>query len=94
MTPYFEHDCPKCTYVGSGTYEGEPVDVYESCEASSYTHILRFSSDGSDYMTTDRLQSEVVYTKTMEERVATLERELDALKNAVQFSNLISRKLR
>jgi len=88
MTPYFKHDCPKCTYVGSGTYHGEKVDVYESCEASSYTHILRFDSDGSEYMTTDRAQNDVVYTKTMEERVAILERELDALKRVVRFNSV------
>ena len=62
MTPFFKHDCDKCTYVGSGSHNGNLVDVYETCDGlSCYTHILRFGADG-DYITTRTQHNDVKFS--------------------------------
>ena len=47
----YKHDCERCKFVGhiSG------YDVYESCDGSEYRWILRGSSEGSDYVTTNNI---------------------------------------
>lgn len=63
MKPSFKHDCDKCEFVGKifralnleGTKK-KATDVYRSCEVGGSTYILRCSSEGSDYITTDSLE--------------------------------------
>lgn len=50
MTPFHTHDCKNCTYLGSGEFLGENVDVYRTCEGSDHTYIMRYGNDG-DYVT-------------------------------------------
>jgi len=57
--PTWEHDCDKCTFLFSLTLLGaheslKTVDVYESCQKDRGDRwIIRYSSEGSDYATTD-----------------------------------------
>jgi hypothetical protein len=59
MKPSFKHDCEKCKFVGKifrlVNLDGEKkaTDVYESCEVGGSKYILRCSSQGSDYITTN-----------------------------------------
>ena len=65
-TPTYKHDCNKCTFLFSLTLIGidnlgrndrilKTIDVYESCqkERGGSPWIIRYSSDPSDYATTD-----------------------------------------
>ena len=60
MKPSFKHDCTECKFVGKifraldleGTVK-KATDVYESCETGGSKYILRCSSKGSDYITTN-----------------------------------------
>jgi len=60
MKPSYKHDCEKCKFVGKifralnldGTKK-QSTDVYESCETDGSKYILRCSSKGSDYITTN-----------------------------------------
>ena len=60
MKPSFKHDCEKCEFVGKifraldleGTKK-KATDVYRSCETYGSKYILRCSSNGSDYITTN-----------------------------------------
>ena len=63
MKPSFKHDCADCKFVGkifiALTLEGikkKAVDLYESCETGGSKYILRCSSQGSDYITTNNFQ--------------------------------------
>lgn len=52
MKPVHEHDCDRCRLVGHHTDDtGRAWDVYESCNGSIHEYIMRWSSDGPDYMT-------------------------------------------
>lgn len=59
--PFYEHDCTKCKFLFSLSLMGKNeilknVDVYESCEKDLPGHnpwLIRYSSEGSDYATTD-----------------------------------------
>jgi hypothetical protein len=59
MKPSFKHDCTECKFVGkifrALDLEGmkKTTDVYESCETGGSKYILRCSSKGSDYITTN-----------------------------------------
>jgi len=64
MKPSFKHDCTDCKFVGkifiALTLEGvkkKAADLYESCEVGGSKYILRCSSQGSDYITTNNLQA-------------------------------------
>ena len=50
FVPAHTHDCTECTYLGTGNYMGNAVDVYLSCGHSVYKYIARFGEDG-DYTT-------------------------------------------
>jgi hypothetical protein len=60
MKPSFKHDCEKCEFVGKifraldleGTKK-KATDVYRSCETYGSKYILRCSSYGPDYITTN-----------------------------------------
>jgi|10_taG_2_1085330.scaffolds.fasta_scaffold14493_6 hypothetical protein len=67
--PVYEHDCNLCIYRGTfilERYEGEELvstlaDLYLSCqgyleETKGMKWVIRMSSEGSDYVTTDRLE--------------------------------------
>lgn len=67
MTPFFQHDCSQCQYVGSGTYNGEKVDVWKSCNPSpASAHILRFGINGN-YIKTNITHTKVVYNNELTE---------------------------
>jgi hypothetical protein len=61
MKPSYKHDCEKCKFVGKvflalnleGT-KRKVADMYQSCEPFGSGYILRCSSEGSDYITTDK----------------------------------------
>jgi hypothetical protein len=63
MKPSFKHDCEKCEFVGKifhalnleGTKK-KSTDVYRSCEVGGSKYILRCSSQGSDYITTNNFE--------------------------------------
>ena len=63
MKPSYRHDCEKCKFVGKifsamnleGTKK-KTTDVYQSCEVGGSRYILRCSSQGSDYITTNNLE--------------------------------------
>ena len=64
MKPSYKHDCEKCEFVGKifralnleGTKK-KSTDVYRSCNSDfGSAYILRCSSEGSDYITTDSLE--------------------------------------
>lgn len=45
--PHYQHDCPRCTFLGTATVnESPPVDFY-SCPSGSL--VWRYSSEPSDY---------------------------------------------
>lgn len=50
--PKFAHDCDKCKYQGSATYEDRDVDLYLCGDGVEIQRslIIRFSSEGPDYM--------------------------------------------
>jgi hypothetical protein len=60
MKPSYKHDCEKCKFVGKifralnleGTKK-KAADLYRSCEVGGSKYILRCSSQGSDYITTN-----------------------------------------
>ena len=63
MKPSYKHDCEKCKFVGkifrATNLEGtkkKATDVYQSCEVGGSRYILRCSSQGSDYITTNNLE--------------------------------------
>ena len=63
MKPSFKHDCEKCKFVvkifRAMNLEGtkkKVTDVYQSCEVGGSRYILRCSSQGSDYITTNNLE--------------------------------------
>jgi len=65
MKPSFKHDCDTCKFVGKiflampdwlgqfGIAKEKTADLYESCEIGGSKYILRCSSRGSDYITTN-----------------------------------------
>ena len=64
MKPSFKHDCDKCKFVGKifralnleGTKK-RATDLYESCNSDfGGKYILRCSSKGGDYITTDNFE--------------------------------------
>ena len=67
MKPSFKHDCDKCKFVGkiftalvtfsNKSPKKKAVDLYESCETGGSKYILRCSSQGSDYITTNNFQA-------------------------------------
>jgi len=68
MKPSFKHDCDKCKFVGKifralnleGTKKSA-TDLYESCNpVFGGKYILRCSSKGSDYITTDIFQEYMI----------------------------------
>ena len=60
MKPSYKHDCTHCKFVGKifrplnmeGTKK-KVADVYESCQAYGNRYIVRCSSQGPDYITTN-----------------------------------------
>lgn len=60
MKPSYKHDCERCKFVGKifralnleGT-KTKVADVYESCQQYGSRYIVRCSSYGPDYITTD-----------------------------------------
>jgi hypothetical protein len=61
MKPSYKHDCEKCDFVGKMflalNFEGtkrKVADVYLSCQPYGSRYILRCSSKGSDYITTNK----------------------------------------
>ena len=50
-SPIYQHDCKRCTYLGSCEYEGRSYDLY-SCDqwGLEETVVARFGDDGPDYM--------------------------------------------
>ncbi len=67
MKPSFKHDCDKCKFVGkifrSLNLEGtkkRATDLYESCEVGGSKYILRCSSKGGDYITTNNFQEYMI----------------------------------
>ena len=60
MKPSYKHDCEKCKFVGKifralnaeGT-KRKVADMYLSCEEGGSKYILRCSSQGPDYITTN-----------------------------------------
>jgi len=67
MKPSFKHDCDKCKFVGKifraldleGTKK-RATDLYESCNTYGSKYILRCSSKGGDYITTDNFQQYMI----------------------------------
>lgn len=60
IKPVHQHDCDKCTHIGVVKVQGgQLADLYKSCSAGAGTlsdkFILRFSSEGSDYATTNNV---------------------------------------
>ena len=58
FTPKFAHDCPKCKFMFHVLDRNAlHVDVYESCQTppTGSKYIVRYSSEGSDYVTADDL---------------------------------------
>ena len=63
MKPSFKHDCEKCEFVGKifraldleGTKK-KATDVYRSCQTYGSKYILRCSSYGPDYITTNSFE--------------------------------------
>lgn len=60
MKPSYKHDCEKCYFVGKVfialDFDGNDrkvADVYKSCEPFGSGYILRYSSEGSEYISTD-----------------------------------------
>lgn len=51
--PLYTHDCTECTFLGSAKAMGQDVDIYLSCDKSSYPFIVRYNSEGSEYATVD-----------------------------------------
>lgn len=54
--PRYEHDCDNCIYVGAISYysnEHNYADVYLCQHDSSYSLIVRFSDEPSDYASND-----------------------------------------
>ena len=51
--PLYTHDCTECTFLGSTTAMGQKVDIYLSCDKSSYPFIVRYNSEGAEYATVD-----------------------------------------
>lgn len=64
LTPKFKHDCDKCTFIGTVLAEGHVADLYRQCGTRKYSEgfILRFSSDGPDYVVVD--QKRLIYKIT------------------------------
>lgn len=64
MRPSFKHDCEKCEFVGKifrrigldPNSKKKSTDVYRSCSTYGSKYILRCSSQGSDYITTDNFE--------------------------------------
>ena len=64
MKPSYKHDCEKCEFVGKifrltgldPSSKKKSTDVYRSCEVYGSKYILRCSSQGSDYITTNDFQ--------------------------------------
>ena len=60
MKPSYKHDCEHCKFVGKifralnmeGT-KTKVADVYESCQQYGSRYIVRCSSYGPDYITTN-----------------------------------------
>jgi len=69
MKPTHKHDCEKCHFVGTLLLPAnaerskfKPADLYESCETGrGLSYIIRYSSKGSNYVTTTDLSR---YLKT------------------------------
>jgi hypothetical protein len=68
MKPSFKHDCDKCKFVGKvfraldlyGEKKGL-ADLYLSCNSDfGGKYILRCSSKGEDYITTNNLDTWIV----------------------------------
>ena len=61
MKPSYKHDCTECKFVGKifrsigldVNSKKKATDVYRSCQPYGSKYILRCSSQGSDYITTD-----------------------------------------
>jgi hypothetical protein len=47
--PQFEHDCPKCIYLGTTLAGGHFADLYVHPGPAAGTVVARFSNEGSDY---------------------------------------------
>jgi hypothetical protein len=55
--PIFEHDCELCTFLGAKEVTGELYDFY-ICQSSG-SHIARYGSQGSDYLSLPRFLAEM-----------------------------------
>lgn len=54
--PIYEHDCDRCTFIGSFPSRNDPpavYDVYLACESSSFRWIVRLGCAGDYYTTND-----------------------------------------
>jgi len=55
--PAFKHDCKLCTFLGSKEVKGELYDFYVCQDSGS--HIARYGSQGSDYLSLPRFLTEM-----------------------------------
>ena len=60
MKPSYKHDCDKCKFIGKifraldlDGAKKKVADMYLSCEVGGSKYILRCSSQGPDYITTN-----------------------------------------
>jgi hypothetical protein len=51
LKPRYEHDCPKCTYLGSL----QEFDIYTCPQGGNPTIVARFSGKGPDYFSGQKL---------------------------------------
>lgn len=63
MKPAYKHDCEKCKFIGKflkpinlEATKHKVADIYESCQKDGQPFIIRCSSKGSDYITTNNIQ--------------------------------------
>jgi hypothetical protein len=64
LKPKFKHDCTKCKFIGWVQVDGKVADLYRQCGTRKYDEgfILRFSSEGNDYIVVD--QKRLIYKIT------------------------------
>ncbi len=65
MQATYKHDCESCTFIGTIFLElvsgaKQPTDIYRSCQEYGSRFILRFSSEGPDYATTNSIDEQLI----------------------------------
>lgn len=63
MQPTHKHDCEACKFIGTVVLESisgakHLTDIYRSCQEYGSKFILRFSSEGWDYATTNSIDEQ------------------------------------